>query len=125
MAVTKAKAVATRKTKDQDFEEKIVSLETKSKQTTNNKGEVKMAEETKAAEKVEAQVSGKSKLVALLLCFFLGWAGGHRFYVGKVGTGLMMMFTMGGFGMWYFLDFIMISTGNFKDNANLPLSTWK
>jgi len=125
LAVTKAKAVATRKTKDQDFEEKIVSLETKSKQTTNNKGEVKMAEETKAAEKVEAQVSGKSKLVALLLCFFLGWAGGHRFYVGKVGTGLMMMFTMGGFGMWYFLDFIMISTGNFKDNANLPLSTWK
>ena len=124
MAVTKGKAVIGRKTKEQDTE-KIVSLETKAKQTTNKKGEVKMADETKAAEKTEGQASGKSKMVALLLCFFLGWAGGHRFYVGKVGTGLMMLFTMGGFGMWYFLDFIMIATGNFKDNANLPLSTWK
>lgn len=83
-------------------------------------------EETKtAAEKKEAQVSSKSRMVALLLCFFLGWAGGHRYYAGKVGTGIMMMFTMGGFGMWYFLDFIMIATGNFKDSANLPLANWK
>ena len=96
-------------------------------QTIKKKGEVKMADE-KAAEKAgktEAQVSSKSRMVALLLCFFLGWAGGHRFYTNKVGTGLMMLFTMGGFGMWYFLDFVMIASGNFKDNANLPLANWK
>ena len=83
-----------------------------------------MAEE-KAEVKTEAQVSSKGRLVALLLCFFFGWAGGHRFYTNKVGTGLMMLFTMGGFGMWYFLDFVMIATGNFKDKDNLSLTNWK
>lgn len=81
-----------------------------------------MAEETTAT---KGQVSSKSRLVALLLSFFLGWAGIHRFYVGKAGTGIIMFFTMGGFGMWYLLDLIMIATGSFKDNANLPLANWK
>lgn len=94
--------------------------------TTKKEGGVKMADE-KGAKAVEekAEVSGRSRLVALLLCFFLGWAGGHRFYAGKVGTGLMMLFTMGGFGMWYFLDFVMISAGSFKDKGNLPIKNWK
>jgi len=83
-------------------------------------------EETKTVKgKKEAEVSGKNRSIALLLCFFLGWAGGHRFYTNKVGTGLMMLFTMGGFGMWYFLDFVMIATGNFKDKDNLPIVNWK
>ncbi len=72
----------------------------------------------------EEKKSGKSRLVALLLCFFLGWAGGHRFYVNKVGTGLLMLFTMGGFGLWYFVDLIIISLGSFKDKENQPLVDW-
>lgn len=86
-----------------------------------------MAEEKEGVKKVEekeATVSSKSRLIALLLCFFLGWAGGHRFYAGKIGTGIIMLFTMGGFGMWYFLDFIMVATGNFKDKDNLSLVNW-
>ena len=63
-----------------------------------------MAEEKK-------DVSGKSRLVELLLCLFFGWAGGHRFYVNKIGTGLLMLFTMGGFGMWWLADLVMISLG--------------
>ncbi len=39
-------------------------------------------------------VSSKSRLVALLLCFFLGYLGVHRFYVGKIGTGIPMIVTM-------------------------------
>ncbi|MBF0519866.1 MAG: TM2 domain-containing protein [Nitrospirae bacterium] len=68
--------------------------------------------------------SPKSRLIALLLCFFLGWAGGHRFYCNKLGTGLIMLFTMGGFGLWYFVDIVMISLGSFKDKDNLPISRW-
>jgi len=59
--------------------------------------------------------SEKNWLVALLLCIFLGALGVHRFYVGKVGTGLLQLFTFGGCGIWVFIDFIMIVVGSFKD----------
>jgi TM2 domain-containing membrane protein YozV len=84
--------------------------------------EIKAVEKSK--EKRDVQASRKSRLVSLLLCFFLGWAGGHRFYVKKMGTALIMLFTMGGFGMWYFLDFMMIASGAFKDRDKLPLKRW-
>ncbi len=77
-----------------------------------------------ADDKTGAQESAKSRTVALLLCFFLGWFGGHRFYVNKIGTGLLMMFTMGGFGMWYFVDLVMVSLGVFKDKENLSITKW-
>ena len=57
----------------------------------------------------------KSKLTAALLCFFLGGLGVHRFYVGKVGTGIAQLFTAGGLFIWAFIDFIMILTGSFTD----------
>lgn len=50
----------------------------------------------------------KSKGVALLLCFFLGWLGIHRFYEGKILTGLLWMFTFGLFGIGEFIDFIIL-----------------
>jgi TM2 domain-containing membrane protein YozV len=66
-------------------------------------------------------VSEKGFVPAILLCFFLGALGVHRFYVGKIGTGLLMLFTMGGFGLWVLVDFIMLVTGGFKDKAGLPV----
>ena len=53
---------------------------------------------------------------AALLCFFLGGLGAHRFYVGKVGTGLLMLFTLGGFFIWWIIDLILIATESFKDH---------
>ena len=70
-------------------------------------------------------VSEKSRLVALLLCFFLGWLGAHRFYVGKVGTGILMPLTLGGFfGIWVLVDLIFIACGIFRDKDDQRLFRW-
>ncbi|KQO18651.1 TM2 domain-containing protein [Paenibacillus sp. Leaf72] len=60
--------------------------------------------------------SDKSFVAAILLCFFLGSFGIHRFYAGKVGTGILMLITLGCFGIWTLIDLIMIICGAFKDS---------
>lgn len=59
--------------------------------------------------------SEKDWLVTLLLSLFLGTLGVHRFYVGKTGTGILELITLGGCGIWALIDIIMIITGKFKD----------
>ena len=67
------------------------------------------------------KVSVKGMVPAALLCFFLGAFGIHRFYVGKIGTGILMILTLGGLGIWTIIDFVMIIVGSFKDKQGLPL----
>jgi len=69
-------------------------------------------------------VSPKSRTVASVLCFFLGWLGIHRFYVGKTGTGILMIITLGGLGIWQLIDLIMLLCGVFKDKQNQVVKTW-
>ena len=66
-------------------------------------------------------ISPKSWVTTLLLSIFLGGLGVHRFYVGKVGTGILMILTCGGLGVWALIDLIMIIIGNFKDSDGLPI----
>jgi TM2 domain-containing membrane protein YozV len=68
--------------------------------------------------------SDKKRLVAFLLCFFLGCLGIHRFYVGKVGTAILQIFTFGGLGIWCLVDTIMILVGSFKDKQGRKLEDW-
>ena len=62
------------------------------------------------------EISEKGKGATALLCFFFGGLGIHRFYVGKVGTGLLWMFTGGLFGIGWIADFFVILFGGFKDS---------
>jgi TM2 domain-containing membrane protein YozV len=68
--------------------------------------------------------SPKSRLAAAILAWFLGVFGVHRFYVGKVGTGILMILTLGGLGIWVIIDFILILIGSFKDKQDRVLSNW-
>lgn len=68
--------------------------------------------------------SAKSRLAAALLCWFLGFFGVHRFYVSKIGTGILMIVTLGGLGIWVLIDFIIILVGSFKDKQECVLSNW-
>ena len=60
--------------------------------------------------------SEKSFVATLVLCFLLGGLGVHRFYVGKTGTGILMILTLGGLGIWSLIDLIRIAVGSFKDS---------
>lgn len=64
----------------------------------------------------------KTRTTALILWLLVGVFGGHRFYVGKVGTGLLWLFTFGLFGLGVLVDLVLILTGAFttKRGEYLP-----
>ena len=80
-----------------------------------------MTDQAQESTNQPAQVEPKEWLVTLLLCFFLGGLGIHRFYTGHTGIGIAQLLTLGGCGIWALIDFIMIIVGNFKDAQGRPL----
>jgi len=64
---------------------------------------------------------GNEWLVTLLLCIFMGYFGVHRFYTGSIGIGVVQLCTLGGCGIWWMLDLILIVTGAYKDGDGKPL----
>ena len=68
-----------------------------------------------------SEKSEKSFVTTLVLCVLLGGLGVHGFYVGKIGTGILMLLTLGGLGIWALIDVIVIATQSFKDSQGLPI----
>ena len=68
--------------------------------------------------------SDKRILPAAILAFCFGWLGVHRFYVGKIGTGILQLVTLGGLGIWAMVDFIIIVVGAFRDKEGNRLTEW-
>jgi TM2 domain/zinc-ribbon domain len=70
------------------------------------------------------EVSPRSRLVALVLCVLLGFLGVHRFYVDRIGSGVVWLLTGGVFGIGWLIDIVRIAAGDFRDREGLPLLEW-
>jgi len=69
-------------------------------------------------------IAPEKRLVALVLCKFVGIFGGHRFYVGKTTTAVFQLLTLGGLFLWAFIDFILILFGEFTNKKGQKLVEW-
>ena len=67
-------------------------------------------------------VSQKSFVATWLLAMLLGSLGIDRFYLGKIGTGILKLITLGGFGIWALIDLILVLAGATRDKQGLPLA---
>ncbi len=76
-----------------------------------------------AEAKIE-EVSPKSRLAVTLFAWFLGVFGAHRFYLGKIGTAIAMLLTLGGLGIWALIDFVMAVAGAMKDKDGKVIKNW-
>jgi TM2 domain-containing membrane protein YozV len=70
------------------------------------------------------EVSPKSRLATTLFAFFLGEFGAHRFYLGKIGTAIAMLVTLGGLGIWATVDSILAVAGIMKDKEGRLIKNW-
>ena len=73
----------------------------------------------------DATTSRCSRAIALILTLLLGFVGAHRFYVGRTGTALAMLFTVGGLGIWWLIDVVIVASGQLKDNEGKWVSEWE
>ena len=71
--------------------------------------------------KITQEIKMKSKLTAILLCFFLGGLGIHRFYLGYTLIGVIQLLTFGGFLIWAIVDIIKLIIGSLKDSEGNDL----
>ena len=69
-------------------------------------------------------VSDKKRLLTLIICLGFGIFGAHRFYAGKRKTGMLMLVTIGGLGIWYVIDCLIVLFGEFKDNKGRKIKQW-
>lgn len=73
----------------------------------------------------QPQASERSRSVALVLGILGGVFGLHRFYVGRTQSGVIMALTLGGLGMWWLYDMVILVSGEFRDDDDLPLRNWQ
>ena len=72
-----------------------------------------------------APLSERSRGVALGLAVLGGPFGLHRFYVGRTQSGIWMCLTLGGMGIWYLYDIIVVAAGDFRDGDGRRVARWE
>ena len=87
-------------------------------------GAVQVQQQGQPAQAQVAYPTDKRILPAFLLCFLFGVFGAHRFYVGKVGSGVAQLLTLGGLGIWALVDLILIVCGAFTDSNGIKITQW-
>jgi class 3 adenylate cyclase len=76
------------------------------------------------SKKETSTISDKKRLLATIICAGFGIFGAHRFYVGKSISGFLQLFTIGGLGIWYVTDFLIILFGEFTDREGRKIKEW-
>jgi adenylate cyclase len=76
------------------------------------------------SKKETATVSDKKRLLATIICAGFGIFGAHRFYAGKNKSGVLQLLTIGGLGIWYIVDFLIILFGEFTDSEGKKIKEW-
>ena len=80
------------------------------------------ANSSQPANAANSEISDKRILPVILFLILLPTV--HRLYVGKIGTGLLFFFTIGGVGIWWIYDVIISITGNFTDKQGRKIALW-
>jgi TM2 domain-containing protein len=81
--------------------------------------------EDRDEEHPEAEISERSRGVAVVLGVIGGPLGLHRFYLGRTQSGILMALTMGGLGMWWLYDMVLLIAGEFRDADDLLVREWE
>jgi hypothetical protein len=64
----------------------------------------------------------RNYFIALGLSIVVGMLGVDRFYMGKIGTGILKLITGGGLGIWWIIDMVLIASGQMRDKQGQPMT---
>ena len=104
------------------FTKKLVGRIKKRKSEDKQPDEIQIS--LQQSKKEAAIVSDKKRLLATILCAAFGIFGAHRFYAGKIKSGFLQLFTIGGLGIWYLIDFLIVLFGEFADREGRKIRKW-
>jgi TM2 domain-containing membrane protein YozV len=113
-AIPPSKSPAETKSLSTNYTEAKAQLEQNKGNKLNLKEKIGLKLVTKQMKKSTGEGVGKSQVTALLLALFVGILGIHRFYLGYTGIGIFQLLTLGGIGIWSFIDLILIITGDLQ-----------
>jgi class 3 adenylate cyclase len=106
----------------EDLTQKLKKWTTEHIKISKTPEEVKT--ELSKSTKETSAVSDKKRLLTAILCLCFGIFGAHRFYAGKIKSAKVMLYTIGGLGIWYVIDTVIVLFGEFTDDEGRKIKQW-